>query len=65
MLVVGIGGPTIPCEYVTVLHLGRLQYTVKYKLSQPGNYILIVKWGDQHIPGSPFRIVAQWEPHRN
>jgi len=58
MLVMGIAGPSVPCEYMTILHLGGLQYTVKYKLSQPGNYALMVKWGDQHIPGSPFRITA-------
>jgi filamin len=59
MLVMGIAGPQIPCEQLTIIHLGRLQYTVKYRLSQPGNYVLMVKWGDQHIPGSPFNIVAQ------
>jgi len=59
MLVVGIAGPTVPCEYVSVIHLGRLQYTVKYRLGQPGNYVLMVKWGDQHIPGSPFHLVAK------
>jgi len=59
MLLLGIAGPTIPCEHLTAIHLGRLQYTVKYRLSMPGQYVLVVKWGDQHIPGSPYRIVAQ------
>jgi len=59
MLVVGIAGPQVPCEQLHALHLGRLKYVVKYSLSQPGQYQLMVKWGDQHIPGSPFSIVAQ------
>jgi len=59
MLVVGISGPSVPCEYLTVVHLGRLQYSVKYRLGQPGNYVLMVKWGDQHIPGSPYQLVAK------
>lgn len=59
MLIVGIAGPQIPCEQLHVLHMGRLKYVVKYQLSQPGNYTLMVKWGDQHIRGSPFSIVAQ------
>jgi filamin len=59
MLVIGIAGPQVPCEQLHAIHMGRLKYVVKYQLSQPGSYQLIVKWGDQHIPGSPFNIVAQ------
>ena len=59
MLVVGIAGPRVPCEQLNVVHMGNLKYIVKYRLSQPGNYVLMVKWGDEHIRGSPFNIVAQ------
>ena len=59
MLVVGIAGPLVPCEQLSVVHMGNLKYIVKYRLSQAGNYVLMVKWGDQHIRGSPFNIVAQ------
>jgi filamin len=59
MLLVGIAGPRIPCEKILIEHQGNLKYTVKYQLSQPGNYTLVVKWGDQHIPGSPYNIVAK------
>jgi len=59
MLVVGIGGPQIPCEKIFIIHLGGLHYSVRYQLSQPGNYVIVVKWGDKHIPGSPFNIVAK------
>ena len=58
MLLVGIAGPLIPCEQINVVHIGNLRYTVRYRLSQAGNYTLIVKWGDHHISGSPFNIVA-------
>jgi len=59
MLVIGIAGPNVPCEQLHAIHMGRLKYMVKYQLSQPGNYKMIVKWGDEHILGSPFNIVAQ------
>jgi len=59
MLVVGIAGPRVPCEELSVVHMGNLKYIVKYRLSQAGNYVLLVKWGDEHIRGSPFNIVAQ------
>jgi len=59
MLVVGIAGPRVPCEQLSVVHMNNLKYIVKYRLSQPGNYVLMVKWGDEHIRGSPFNIVAQ------
>ena len=59
MLVVGIGGPQIPCEKIFIIHLGGLHYSVRYQLSQPGNYTIVVKWGDKHIPGSPFNVVAK------
>jgi len=59
MLLVGIAGPRVPCEQLSVVHMNNLKYVVKYRLSQPGDYQLIVKWGDQHIRGSPFSIRAQ------
>ncbi|XP_022533122.2 filamin-A isoform X2 [Astyanax mexicanus] len=56
MLFVGMLGPTVPCERVTVRHLGKNQYTVHYTVKERGKYILAVKWGEEHIPGSPFHI---------
>uniref|UniRef100_A0A3B4WTG5 Filamin B, like n=1 Tax=Seriola lalandi dorsalis TaxID=1841481 RepID=A0A3B4WTG5_SERLL len=58
MLLVGVHGPQVPCEEVLVKHLGNLQYNVSYMLKERGNYILVVKWGDDHIPGSPFHVVV-------
>ncbi|XP_076600524.1 filamin B a isoform X2 [Chaetodon auriga] len=58
MLLVGVHGPQIPCEEVLVKHLGNLQYNVSYVLKERGNYILVVKWGEDHIPGSPFHVTV-------
>ncbi|XP_049441714.1 filamin-B isoform X1 [Epinephelus fuscoguttatus] len=58
MLLVGVHGPQVPCEEVLVKHLGNLQYNVSYMLRERGNYILVVKWGDDHIPGSPFHVTV-------
>ncbi len=56
MLMVGVYGPKTPCEEVYVKHIGNHQYQVQYCLKDKGEYILIVKYGDQHIPGSPFQV---------
>lgn len=59
MLLVGVMGPELPCEEVSVKHSGDGQYTVIYRPGEKGEYVLVVKWGEQHIPGSPFHIVVQ------
>ncbi|XP_067854900.1 filamin-B isoform X1 [Heptranchias perlo] len=58
VLLVGVHGPTIPCEEVFVKHVGNDQYNVAYVVKEKGNYTLVVKWGDEHIPGSPFYITV-------
>ncbi|XP_006010193.1 filamin-A isoform X2 [Latimeria chalumnae] len=56
MLLVGVHGPKIPCEEIVVKHLGSKLYNVMYLLKEKGDYILVVKWGEDHIPGSPFSV---------
>ena len=56
VLFVGIYGPEKPCDEVYVKHQGDRRYGVSYKLTDPGQYILYVKWGDEHAKGSPFHI---------
>ncbi|XP_061502789.1 filamin-A isoform X4 [Anopheles gambiae] len=56
ILFVGIYGPKGPCDEVFIKHTGRNQYTVNYLVRERGDYILLVKWGDDHIPGSPFKV---------
>lgn len=55
-LFVGIYGPKGPCEEVFIKHIGRNNFNVNYLVRERGDYILIVKWGDDHIPGSPFKV---------
>ncbi|KAL5283098.1 cher family protein [Megaselia abdita] len=56
ILYIGIYGPKGPCDEVLVKHTGRNNYSVNYLVRDRGEYILIIKWGDDHIPGSPFKI---------
>ena len=56
VLMVGIIGPNSPCEEVMIKHLGQREYNVTYTVLEAGDYVLVVKWGDEHIPGSPFHV---------
>ena len=56
ILFVGIYGPKGPCEEVFIKHMGRNNYQVNYVVRERGEYIMLVKWGDEHIPGSPFKV---------
>lgn len=58
MLLVGVHGPRTPCEEILVKHMGSRLYSVSYLLKDKGEYTLVVKWGDEHIPGSPYRIMV-------
>ncbi|XP_060844344.1 filamin-A isoform X4 [Rhopalosiphum padi] len=56
MLFVGIYGPKGPCEEIFIKHMKQNNFQVSYIVRERGEYILLVKWGDDHIPGSPFKI---------
>lgn len=56
MLFVSILGPQGPSDEVLVKHLGRHVYRVTYLVRDPGHYMIVAKWGEQHIPGSPFNL---------
>uniref|UniRef100_A0A4W4FP37 Filamin B, like n=1 Tax=Electrophorus electricus TaxID=8005 RepID=A0A4W4FP37_ELEEL len=58
MLLVGVHGPHAPCEEIMVKHMGNMQYNVSYVLKEHGSYTLVVKWGEDHIPGSPFHVTV-------
>ncbi|XP_038628402.1 filamin-B isoform X2 [Tachyglossus aculeatus] len=58
MLLIGVHGPTTPCEEVSMKHVGNQQYNVTYVVKERGDYVLAVKWGEEHIPGSPFHITV-------
>jgi filamin len=56
ILFVGVYGPETPCEEVVIKHVGQKRYSVDYVLKEKGKYIIFVKWGDSHVPGSPFHV---------
>ncbi|XP_070349739.1 filamin-B isoform X4 [Equus asinus] len=58
MLLIGVHGPTTPCEEVSMKHVGNQQYNVTYVVKERGDYVLAVKWGEEHIPGSPFHVTV-------
>ncbi|XP_033178951.1 filamin-A isoform X3 [Bombus impatiens] len=56
ILYIGVYGPKGPCDEVSMKHVGRNNYNVNYLVRERGEYIVIVKWGDDHIPGSPYKV---------
>ncbi|KAL7979831.1 hypothetical protein Chor_008169, partial [Crotalus horridus] len=41
---------------VYVKHMGNRVYSVTYTVKEKGDYILIVRWGDEAVPGSPYQV---------
>uniref|UniRef100_A0A1B0FQE1 Calponin-homology (CH) domain-containing protein n=1 Tax=Glossina morsitans morsitans TaxID=37546 RepID=A0A1B0FQE1_GLOMM len=60
ILYVGMYGPKGPCEEFTIKHTGRNNYNVSYSVRDRGQYILIVKWGDENIPGSNISALVEY-----
>ncbi|CAD6994663.1 unnamed protein product [Ceratitis capitata] len=58
MLFVGIFGPKGQCDEVVIKHTGNNVYKITYEVRDSGDYLLVAKWGDEHIPGSPFQLSA-------
>ncbi|XP_038219244.1 filamin-A isoform X2 [Zerene cesonia] len=56
ILYVGIYGPKGPCDEVQLKHKGKNNYECWYVVRDRGEYIVIVKWGEEHIPGSPYKV---------
>lgn len=56
ILYVGVYGPRGPCEAIDIRHQGRNNYNITYSSTQKGAHIIVVKYGEDHIPGSPFEI---------
>ncbi|XP_078037195.1 filamin A protein cher isoform X5 [Augochlora pura] len=56
ILYVAVYGPKGPCEEITTKHTGRNNYNVSYMVRERGEYIIFVKWGEEHIPGSPYKV---------
>ncbi len=43
-------------EQVVIKHQGNKVYSVDYVVREKGKYIIFVKWGEDHVPGSPYHI---------
>ncbi|XP_069142475.1 filamin-A-like isoform X2 [Argopecten irradians] len=56
ILYVGMVGPKGPCEELCVKHQGGGIYKINYIVKEMGEYMLVVKWGPDNIPGSPFCV---------
>jgi len=56
LLFVAVYGPKGPCDEVFMKHLGHNNYQVNYAARDRGDYLIVVKWGEDHIPGSPFKV---------
>ena len=56
MLFVSVYGPKGPSDEVTMKHVGHFNYQVSYLVKQRAEYVITVKWGEDHIPGSPFKV---------
>ena len=54
-LTVGISGPRQNSVQETdVFYTGDNIHEILYRVSEPGYYIISVRWSDFHIPDSPF-----------
>lgn len=54
VLLVGIYGPKQTSEEVNIKHMFNNQYTISYRIFERGQHILVVKYGNHDVPGSPF-----------
>ena len=67
MIVLGYGGLSLSIEGPSKADIechdnedGSCRVT--YKPTEPGNYIVNVKFADEHVPGSPFLVKIGGEP---
>ncbi|CAO1424762.1 unnamed protein product [Diamesa tonsa] len=56
ILFVSVGGPSGQCDEVYIRHMGQNIYNVYYRVRDVGEYRIVVKYGSDHIPGSPFHL---------
>ncbi|XP_052286873.1 filamin-A-like isoform X5 [Dreissena polymorpha] len=59
MLFIGMIGPKGPCEELCVKHYPGQPYKINYLVKERGDYMLAIKWGEEHIPGSPFYVKVE------
>lgn len=44
----------LPEAELNIKKTSQTSYTVGYKVTEVGEHVLHVKWGDDEVPGSPF-----------
>lgn len=59
VLFAAILGPGGRQGQVRLKHMGKNTYRVDYHARDSGNHLLYVKWGEEHVPGSPFLLNVQ------
>lgn len=58
ILFVAVYGPSGQCDNLAIKHKGDNIYLISYALHDAGQYLIIVKWGNESIPGSPFQFTV-------
>lgn len=58
ILFVGIIGPKGPSDEISMKKISKNIYKICYSIKDKGEYVLAVKWGEEHVPGSPFLVLA-------
>ena len=57
ILFVAVYGPRGQCDSLAIKHVGQNIYHVSFDLQEPGGHLIIVKWGNESVPGSPFQFI--------
>ncbi|KAF2347522.1 Filamin/ABP280 repeat-like [Trinorchestia longiramus] len=58
ILYVGVYGFKGPCDEVSIKHISHYNNNVGYKTKDRGQHFITIRYGNDHIPGSPFPISA-------
>ena len=56
ILAVSVLGPRGPVELLDIRHQGRNNYNVTFVAKERGDHFIVVKYGDENVPGSPFKV---------
>lgn len=59
ILFVGISGPRGPSEEILIKKVSNNIYKISYFVKETGEYLVAIKWGDEHVNGSPYLVLTQ------
>ena len=60
--VTSVGANTDTKPTIAVTDDGNEQYSVFINASEPDDYTVNIKWGEEHVPGSPFMLPVEGKP---